>query len=213
MGIVGDRISLVTAALVSQKVKKDARKARYEMCHGLWCRRQILKVATHSLRTLCDLHYTPSSNGNGDAESRAAYPLRQAAHLSGGIYDRDELLQVSAEEPVVEGPVLVFQALQKGVLADRSVARGELVVRAAALLLERVDAEGEAPGETEGLALCDGECGALVEARVGEDGVAAQCDTQDSRCGGRHCGDGGGEAGDGKVNWAEEGIAAAYLYL
>ena len=55
--------------------------------------------------------------------------VRDGVALRRRVYDRDELLEVPAEQRVVEHPVLVLHALQERVLANRAVARTQLVVR------------------------------------------------------------------------------------
>ena len=68
------------------------------------------------------------------------------AHLSWCVDDGNEFLEMPANETVVEDPVLILQALEERVLAEGLGARVELVVRALTLLLEGVDAIGQAAG-------------------------------------------------------------------
>ena len=69
----------------------------------------------------------------------------------------------------IQHPVLLLQTLQERVLPDRTIARLELVVRAVALLIERVDPAWKASCQTECFALSEGQGGAFVESRAGED--------------------------------------------
>ena len=59
----------------------------------------------------------------------------ETTYLCGGIDDRNEFFDVSAEQAVVQDPVLVLQALHERVFADGLGAGAELVVRPFALLL------------------------------------------------------------------------------
>ena len=85
-----------------------------------------------------------------------------------------------AKQSVVQDPVLVLEALQERVLANRLVADAELVVCSLTLLLEGVDSMRETSSETKGPTFRGREPSALVEAGMCENAIAAQGYSEDS---------------------------------
>ena len=108
------------------------------------------------------------------------------AHLSWCVDDGNEFLEMPANETVVENPVLILQALEERVLAERLLAHVELGVCATTLLLEGVYAIREVSGEAKRPAFRGGKRGALVKPGMDEDGVSAEGDTKNAVGGSRH---------------------------
>lgn len=79
--------------------------------------------------------------------------VRDRLRLRRCVDNGDELFEVPPEERIVEDPVLVLEAMQERVAPNGCVAGLELIVRALALLFERVDAIRQSAGQPERLAL------------------------------------------------------------
>lgn len=85
---------------------------------------------------------------------------------------------MSADKTVIQGPILVLQALQERILPQRCIAGLELIVRAPALLVQRIHAIWQTTCKSERPTLCGREAGALIETRVSEDSIATEGNLQ-----------------------------------
>ena len=116
---------------------------------------------------------SPCKNTVRNTHTRIRYiTCVRVTHLSRRIDDGYKLLQVPADEGIIQDPILVLETVEEGVLAQGVLARAELVVCALTLLLEVVDAIWESSGESKSSPFGMGEASAFVESGVGEDAVA-----------------------------------------
>ena len=87
---------------------------------------------------------------------------------------------MSRQQGVIQSPILILQALQESVLADRQFSLQQLIIGPGALLLECIDFGRQAAFETQGFALSQRKPSALVESRRGEESMPTQCDAKGS---------------------------------